>query len=59
MEVNSINMIREGKVVQIQLVQRKGNTLADYFANLAFNFAGTFIQTVSKEFHLPERGSLI
>uniref|UniRef100_A0A0V0HLT4 Putative ovule protein n=1 Tax=Solanum chacoense TaxID=4108 RepID=A0A0V0HLT4_SOLCH len=41
LEVNSINRLRELMTVRVQHFLREGNTLADFFANLVFHFAGT------------------
>ncbi|KAH0635938.1 hypothetical protein KY290_036338 [Solanum tuberosum] len=40
MEVNSIKRLMETMSVRVQHSLREGNTLADYFANLVFDFAG-------------------
>jgi len=42
MEVNSINRIRNSISVRVQHSFREGNTLADFFANLVFVFAGNY-----------------
>ncbi|KAK4721758.1 hypothetical protein R3W88_011991 [Solanum pinnatisectum] len=41
-EVGSIHRIRDLISVRVQHFLREGNTLADFFANLIFNFAGTY-----------------
>ncbi|WMV37272.1 hypothetical protein MTR67_030657 [Solanum verrucosum] len=43
LEVNYINRMRTLMTTRVQHSLREGNTLADYFTNLAFNFAGTFV----------------
>lgn len=42
MEVNSIFRLKEVMSVRVQHSLREGNILADFFSNLAFDFAGTF-----------------
>ena len=42
LEVNSMNLLRRSLSVRVQHSLREGNTLADYFANLVFVFAGDF-----------------
>ncbi|KAK4736878.1 hypothetical protein R3W88_000575 [Solanum pinnatisectum] len=42
MEVNSINRLRNLISIRVQHSLREGNTLADFFANLVFHFAGTY-----------------
>lgn len=41
-EVNSINRLRNSLSVRVQHSLQEGNTLADFFANLFFDFAGTY-----------------
>lgn len=41
-EVKTINRIRNGLSVRVQHSLREGNTLANFFANLVFSFAGTY-----------------
>ncbi|KAK4716438.1 hypothetical protein R3W88_014776 [Solanum pinnatisectum] len=42
MEVNSINRLRDLMSVRVQYSLRERNTLADFFSNLVFHFAGTY-----------------
>jgi len=42
LEVNSINCLRRSLSARVQHTFREGNTLADYFANLVFDFAGDY-----------------
>lgn len=43
MEVNAINRLRRRiSTARVRHSLREGNTLADYFANLVFVFAGNF-----------------
>lgn len=48
LEVNYINRTRALMTKVVQRTLSEGNTLTDYFTNLAFNFEGTF---ECKQFH--------
>lgn len=41
-EANFIHRMRALMTTRVQHSLREGNTIADYFTNLDFNFAGTF-----------------
>lgn len=50
-EVEAINKMRKNVPIQLKHTLREGNTLADFFANLVVNFAGTYL--VKKFQELP------
>ncbi|MCD7452921.1 hypothetical protein HAX54_018666 [Datura stramonium] len=64
LEVKAIKRLMEEATVQIQHTLREGNALADYFANLDVNFAGTIqvnnnqeLPTLGKEIAILEKES--
>lgn len=54
LEINSINRLRDLLTVRVQYFLRKENALADYFANLVFDFAGTYEYKTFQE--VPSKG---
>ncbi|KAH0641918.1 hypothetical protein KY290_033533 [Solanum tuberosum] len=49
MEVDAIKRMREGVPIHVKHTLREGNTLADFFANLTINFAGTYMVEIFQD----------
>jgi len=43
MEVEAIRRMREGVPIHVKHTLREDSTLADFFANMTVNFAGTYM----------------